>query len=447
MLILDGPVAEQSPPLLTRNGKHQLPEEFATSLKNSVTDRSLTDVKNVFDRTDFQPRIAGGSFASEGEFPFLAHGVTDDDLCGGTLIHPDVVLTAARCQGAYSNDVIIGSNDLFGRDMAERIGIDFLYPHPDYSPWTEENDIMLIKLVSPSTGPLVTLNKDPNLPTDGQAVTVMGFGRTSETGPVSPKLLKVEVEAIGFDTCSAQLPGLVFEESYLCAGVTAGRKGACEGDTGGALLDSGTFVQYGVLASFGIGCGREASPGMYTRVSFYSDWIQDFVCNNSSMPTNDCDSLPPGKTDAPSGAPTDPPSSQGPSPTLGQQVPPSLSPSEHSEPTRRPSPSALSSSEKSSSKSSKSVSKSKFKNSQKSSSSSISDSVKSGKGKGTGTGKGKGKGKEKDDKKMNKRRQKNRKKRANSSVNKAIRRKKRANTPGNRAIRRKRRQQRRNGTD
>lgn len=79
-------------------------------------------------------------------------------------------------------DVIVGSNDLFGRDGAERIPVDQLLPHPDYNNVTEVNDIMLVKLESPSSAPLVNWNLNEDLPNDGEDVKVIGFGQTSDGG-------------------------------------------------------------------------------------------------------------------------------------------------------------------------------------------------------------------------------------------------------------------------
>lgn len=56
-----------------------------------------------------------------------------------------IVLTAAHCQPAFQIDVIIGSADVFGRDGAERIPVDILYPHENYVPGPEENDIMVCR--------------------------------------------------------------------------------------------------------------------------------------------------------------------------------------------------------------------------------------------------------------------------------------------------------------
>jgi trypsin len=321
-------------------------ESVATPRTQSSEGRILVIVKNIFNRSDFQTRIVGGGPADAGAYPFFAHA-TDDELCGGTLIYPDIILTAAHCIGAYTSEmgtdvsVIIGSNDLFGRDGAERVTVDFVFPHPDYSPGTEENDIMLVKLASLSSAPLVTLNTDPNLPLDGQAVTVIGFGFTSDGGDVSEELLEVEVEAIGFVDCNAQLPGSIFEETHICAGVAEGGKDSCSGDSGGPLLDSAaTVLQYG-LVSFGVGCAQPNTPGVYTRVSAYRDWIQSFICNNSTRPPQTCD-IDVGASESPSGFPSDAPS-QDPTPQTGTSSGfPSLIPTTSSETSKPPFGSSLS---------------------------------------------------------------------------------------------------------
>ena len=294
--------------------------------------------ENVFERDEIETRIVGGEFAKKGDFPFYAHGV-DGELCGGSLIHPDIVMTAAHCQGAFGADVIIGSTDVFAADGAERIDVEKLSPHAEYNKpkGNEENDIMLIKLKKPSSGSVVQLNWDPNVPTKGQSVTVTGFGLTSEGGEVSfDGLQKVELEVIGYDTCSKVFGTLVSEDSQVCAGVEGGGKDSCEGDSGGPLVDSQTMVQYG-LVSFGVGCARPGKPGVYTRVSYYKEWIEAFICSNSSVPPESCNEEK--KSPVPSFLPSSQPSSQlsqvpslSPSVELSatHSITPSLSPSAHS---------------------------------------------------------------------------------------------------------------------
>jgi trypsin len=240
------------------------------------------------------PRIIGGHLAARDEYPFFVHAI-DEELCGGTLIHPDIVLSAAHCQVAFGGSVFIGSTKLLGGDALETIDVDFRRPHPDYSSGPEYyNDIMLVKLSSPSSAPLVTLNADSDRPSDGRAVTVIGFGFTSNKGNISNNLLEVKLGTYSFDDCNALLSGLVFEEMHVCAGVPEGGKDSCAGDSGGPLLDSLTLEQYGVV-SFGIGCARPNTPGVYTRVSSYMSWIQEFICENADNPPTSCGGTIPKK--------------------------------------------------------------------------------------------------------------------------------------------------------
>ena len=236
-----------------------------------------------------QPRIVGGQLADPNEYAAFVHG-TNGELCGGSLIHPDVALSAAHCAAAFGGDyLILGSNNVYGLDGAPLIPIASVYPHPAYTPGTEENDIMLIKLGQPVLSvPVIPLNDDPSLPVEGQILRVMGFGRVVENGDISEELLEVDLEFVSMPTCQQQLPELVFEQSHICAGGSElGGKDSCEGDSGSPLLDAETGVQFG-LVTFGVGCARANTPGVYTNVQYYLDWIQEFICEHSSIKPDYC---------------------------------------------------------------------------------------------------------------------------------------------------------------
>lgn len=109
-------------------------------------------------------------------------------------------------------------------------------------------------------------------PNPGTNCFLAGWGSTEEDGPGSIDLLRVNLDIISNNVCNGnqELNGLI-REGMMCAGILAGGRDACQGDSGGGLICNGVVA--GVV-SFGIGCGRPNLPGVYADVSFYNAWIE-----------------------------------------------------------------------------------------------------------------------------------------------------------------------------
>jgi Trypsin len=106
-----------------------------------------------------QNRIVGGKpVAAADKLPAFAFSA-GTKLCGATVIHPDVLLSAAHCEGAFRKDgVLIGGVSISGLDTDEFVGVVLEKLHPKYQPSSEQNDIMLVKLDRPIGAPLVKYN-------------------------------------------------------------------------------------------------------------------------------------------------------------------------------------------------------------------------------------------------------------------------------------------------
>ena len=143
------------------------------------------------------PQIIGGSGAALGQFPWQAQiSVQGQHVCGGALVHPQWVLTAAHCVYKHPVDVItvtLGGIDRTTSEPTEQVrGVIANIDHPGYLPGSYENDVLLLKLSSPvqlnpvvSVIPMATGDYD-----DGTMAKVSGYGWTMAGQPSSSEFLR-----------------------------------------------------------------------------------------------------------------------------------------------------------------------------------------------------------------------------------------------------------------
>jgi len=234
---------------------------------------------------NYETNIVGGDVAGRNEYPEFVHWEVG---CGGSLITRDIVLTAAHCDSARTvgMDAIIGAYDEWAWDSPSGPNarkITAKKPHPDYQS-SEINDIMLLKLSqpAPANAPLMKLNPSKGKPSNGQTMTVIGFGDTSDGGSASDTLLEVDIQKISTSWCNGpnRYNGQIDDGAEFCAGYVKngehqGGKDSCQGDSGGPVFvtEGNDRFQVGVV-SWGIGCAAKRHPGVYARVSNTYDWIK-----------------------------------------------------------------------------------------------------------------------------------------------------------------------------
>ncbi|MEV6116938.1 serine protease [Streptomyces sp. NPDC052109] len=206
-------------------------------------------------------------------------GTRAGQFCGGVAVAPTAVLTAAHCLaedvlGAPANRlrdfrVIAGRTDLLSGEGQE-IAVRDVRINPGYDSETNAGDFAVLTLAQSLPRSAVIDMAGPGDPayTPGTQALVSGWGDVTGGGAYARRLHAARLRVLPDESCSRAYPGgpdgTYQARSMLCAGETAGGPDACQGDSGGPLVAAGRLIG---LVSWGSGCGRPGSPGVYTRVS------------------------------------------------------------------------------------------------------------------------------------------------------------------------------------
>ena len=229
-----------------------------------------------------KPKIVGGTEVTPGAYPWFVSIVDGRgvQLCGGSVIASQWILTAAHCQGQAAF-VQIGRHDLDSKEeLFENIPIQSEFIHPLNCPQTKEYDIMLIKLQWSSIAPPVTLASGDTDTSPGTDVVVMGWGTIYFGGPTSNVLREVELDVMDQLMCENLYTNISpITDDMLCAARAGGD--ACQGDSGGPLIkfENGQPIQVGIV-SWGVYCAEPLYPGVYARVTKAKPWIKETIRNN-----------------------------------------------------------------------------------------------------------------------------------------------------------------------
>ncbi|MEO3790832.1 serine protease [Nonomuraea sp. B10E15] len=247
--------------------------------------------KAFADDPGYNPQLIGGSPATE-QYEFAATLLYKDQgerptpvRCGGALIAPEWVITAAHCvAGRNPADfkVNVGSNDYLGGKIVDAAAF---VAHPYWDDTTVKNtgDIALIKLATPSRARPIKAVREPDA---GTPARLIGWGRTVADDPAS-----MPRELLQLDTKLLPTPACDFGDDFsitpgdLCVERgNDGAAGACNGDSGSPLLQNvrGEWRIVGVDSRSG-GDSCLATDEVFTSTAYYWSWVTSTMAAPRSL--------------------------------------------------------------------------------------------------------------------------------------------------------------------
>ncbi|XP_028164810.1 uncharacterized protein LOC114355959 [Ostrinia furnacalis] len=271
-------------------------DEMSTRYRISNDEGGYPDDRNIAwaFRSYAVRRIVGGMETSISMYPYnVAISRNGKHWCGGSIIDEQWVLTAGHClESAYDGDkkklqpFIVRAGSSFHNRGGYQARVNKVFFPKHYSPGSADFDYSLLRLDRPM--PIGRNIAVLNLPSKDYVVKeediliVTGWGSTDESGfgHIPDRLRFVPVPVMVIDDCQKSYRFYITPR-MMCAGYATGGKDACNHDSGGPAVRDGVLL--GIVSFGGKQCGDPRSPGVYSRVSEVTDWVEETITKNEAQ--------------------------------------------------------------------------------------------------------------------------------------------------------------------
>ncbi|XP_045449171.1 trypsin CFT-1-like [Melitaea cinxia] len=231
-------------------------------------------------------RVMGGSLTTIQSYPYVTSLLRSTNLvtyvqtCAGTILTTRSIMSAAHCFiFDQTNNWRIRAGSSSAHSGGTVYYVNQIIIHKNFDLRTYDSNIAILRTASPisivtNTVHVATIPSSIyNLP-DNQAVWAVGWGTTSYGGSKSEQLRHVQIWTVNQQQCANSYRNIGFNvtSNMLCAGwFGVGGRDQCQNDAGGPLIHNSVVVG---ISSWGYQCGLPFYPGINTRVSRFTPWIQ-----------------------------------------------------------------------------------------------------------------------------------------------------------------------------
>jgi secreted trypsin-like serine protease len=221
--------------------------------------------------------IVGGTTTTTAAYPFIMQ-ITDASgrqFCGGTLVSATKVVTAAHCMagGSAGNVRVVGGRTYLNGTDGTVGRVSKIWVNPEYTEATSGHDVAVLTLSTPMPYKPVSYvsSSQTGVYAAGTTARILGWGTTSANGSSpSNQLRTTTVPVVSDSSCRISYGSDFVQSDMVCAGYSSGGVDTCQGDSGGPLLIGGVLAG---ITSWGEGCAEAGYPGVYTRLTTFSDLV------------------------------------------------------------------------------------------------------------------------------------------------------------------------------